>query len=403
MIYVGIDVAKDKHDCCILGTEGETLLDNLTITNNLSGFELLESKLKACEKDIEQIKLGLEATGHYSKNLLHFLLKKGFTVYMLNPLTVNLYRRGQTIRKTKTDRIDAKCIASYVRSDVNLRPYTLISYHILELKSLCRYRLSRINDVNKKKVELRRLITILFPELERLVSSVHGNAIYTLLEAFPDAAQIAKTNLTRLSNLLGTASHGRHGKDMAMRIREAARSSIGTISKATSMELQNTIRHIRAYNLEIAEIEEEINQIMTEVDSPIVSIPGLGGVMGAMILAEVGDFSNFRSADQLLAFAGLAPSTYQSGQYQGTHGRMEKRGSSYLRYAMHHASAAVCRFDPWFAAYFGKKRLEGKHYYVALSHVARKLINLMFIMAKHNEPYHSRTVPNSSKNSLDFQ
>ena len=175
---------------------------------------------------------------------------------------------------------------------------------------------------------------------------------------------------------------------MALEIRDAARNSIGSWMPAKSLELQHTIRLIRELDNEIAEIEETIQAIMDELNSPITTIPGLGFRMAAMILAEVGDFTRFDSPDKLLAYAGMSPSTYQSGQLKNCYPHMEKRGSRYLRYALYNATKYVCHWDPTFAAYLAKKRAEGKHYNVALSHAAKKLVRLIFAMGKSRTTYH---------------
>ena len=174
---------------------------------------------------------------------------------------------------------------------------------------------------------------------------------------------------------------------MAIAIRDAARNSIGSRMPAKSLELQHTIRLIRELDAEIAEIEGQIQSFMEELDSPITTIPGLGFRMAAMILAEVGDFSRFDSPDKLLAYAGMSPSTYQSGQFRNCYPHMDKRGSRYLRYALYNAAKYVCYWDPSFAAYLAKKRAEGKHYNVALSHAAKKLVRLIFALEKAQMPY----------------
>lgn len=197
--------------------------------------------------------------------------------------------------------------------------------------------------------------------------------------------------MTRLKSLLETVSNGRYKRDMALEIRHAARNSIGSWMPAKSLELQHTIRLIRELSTEIAEIEGQIQVIMDELDSPITTIPGLGFRMAAMILAEVGDFTRFDSPDKLLAYAGMSPSTYQSGQLKNCYPHMEKRGSRYLRYALYNATKYVCHWDPTFAAYLAKKRAEGKHYNVALSHATKKLVRLIFALEKSGMPYHLAT------------
>ena len=386
-VVVGIDVAKDKHDCFILNSEGDILEDVFAISNNMEGFMCLLSKIQSCTTAQDKIKVGLEATGHYSYNLLGFLLNNGLATYVLNPLQTNLYRKSLTLRKTKTDRVDARMIASMLLSDVGLKPYTDTAYHNEELKSLTRYRFDKVQDRAKLKSSVSRLVCILFPELEKLVPSLHMASIYALLEEFPGAKQIASANLTHLKNLLSTASKGHYGREKAIEIRDAARSSIGSQLSAKSLELQHTIRLIQELSREIDDIEAEIQKIMDDLQSPITTIPGVGLQMGAMILAEVGDFSNFDSPDKVLAYAGLSPSTYQSGQLKNCYPHMEKRGSRYLRYALFNAAKYVCIWDPAFAAYLAKKRSEGKHYFVAISHAAKKLVRLIFALERSGQPY----------------
>ncbi len=387
MICVGIDVSKDKHDCFILNSEGEILADVFTIPNTATGFESLFQTIKAYSHSSDKIKVGLEATGHYSYNILGFLLEKGLPTFVINPLHTNLYRKSLSLRKTKTDRVDARTIATMLLSDVELKSYTDIAYHNEELKSLTRYRFSKVQERAKLKTSVSRLVCILFPELEKLVPTLHMSSVYALLTEYPGAKQLAQANLTHLKTLLSDASKGRYGREKAVLFRDAARNSIGSCMPAKSLELRHTIQLIQVLDAEIGEIETEIDALMEQMQSPITSIPGIGARMGAMILAEVGDFSNFDSADKVLAYAGLSPSTYQSGQMKNGYAHMEKRGSRYLRYAIFNATKYVCRWDPTFAQYLAKKRAEGKHYYVAISHAAKKLVRLIFAMEKSGRQY----------------
>ena len=387
MFYVGIDVAKDKHDCCILGSDGEILFSPFTISNTLYGFDELYEKIGSLTDDFSQIKIGLEATGHYHLNLLRSLLDNGLPSFVINPLHTNLFRKGQSLRKTKTDKVDAASIAMMLLTDKTLKPYSETSYHNEELKSLTRYRFDKVQERSQLKVSVSRLVSVLFPELEKMVPTLHINSVYALLSEFPGASYIAGAHLTRLKHLLYEASKGHYGRDMAISIRDAATASIGTAMPSKSMELRHTIHLIEVISQEIDEIESAINTIMESIGSPITTIPGIKNRMGAMIIAEIGDFSRFDSADQILAYAGLSPSTYQSGQMTSSHSRMEKRGSRYLRYALFNATQYVCIWDPSFKAYLAKKRNEGKHYYVAISHACKKLVRLIYRMQITGESY----------------
>ena len=392
MIYVGIDIAKDKHDCFIVNSDGEILFDVFTIQNNMDGFEDLLFKIKSVEKNPDKVKVGLEATGHYSCNILGFLKNKGLSTIVINPLYTSLSRKSISLRKTKTDKVDARTIASMIMSDVSLKPYSDTLYHNEDLKSLTRYRFDKVAQRAKLKQSVSRLVNILFPELEKLVSTLHGKAVYELLSEFPSAQHIASANLKHLTNLLHTASKGRFQRASADEIREAARKSIGSYLPAKSLELKHTIKLIRELDCEITEIEAEIKKIMDVIDSPIISIPGIGQNLGAIIVAEVGDFSRFESPDKILAFAGCSPSTYQSGQLYSSHAKMEKRGSRYLRWALLNAAAYVCKWEPTFAAYLAKKRAEGKHYYVALSHAAKKLVRVLYHLETTGDTYHPTSI-----------
>ena len=387
MIYVGIDVAKDKHDCFITNSDGEVLFQVFTIQNNRKGFDDLFSRIQSTSSDVSNIKVGLEATGHYSYNLLGYLIDKGLPTYVINPLHTNLYRKSLSLRKTKTDKVDARTIAMMLMSDVNLKSYSDTSYHNEELKSLTRYRFDKIQERARLKQSVSRLVTILFPELEKLVPTLHIASVYALLSELPSAGKIASCHLTHLTKLLENASKGRYSREKAIEIREAARTSIGSNMPAKSLELRPTLRLIGELDSEITEIESEIKRIMDQISSPILTIPGIGYRMGAMILAEIGDFSRFDSPDKILAYAGVSPSTYQSGQLESSYSHMEKRGSRYLRFALINAAKYVCHWDETFGAYLQKKISEGKHYNVAITHATKKLVRLIYAMEKSGKPY----------------
>lgn len=389
MIYAGIDVAKDKHDCLIVDSDGVILFQSFTIPNNKQGFSELLTNLKACGSDSSKMKVGLEATGHYSDNLLEFLIANDLPTTVINPLHTNLYRKSLSLRKTKTDTVDAHSIVTMLRTE-SLKPYSQSSYHVRELKSLTRYRFSLVQDCARLKTSYARLCVILFPELEKLVPSLHMASVYALLSELPNAGAISQCHLTRLSNLLSSSSKGRYGKEKAVEIRNAAKDSIGSYSDVKSLELQQTIQMIRMMESQIKQVEVKINPIVDKLHSPILTIPGISYRMAAIIIAETENFSNFNSAEKVLAFAGLEPSVYQSGQLTSTHAKMVKRGSKYLRYALFNATKYVCHWDAGFGQYLAKKRAEGKAYNVAVSHAAKKLTRVIFHLVKTNQLFSSQ-------------
>ena len=391
MIYVGIDVAKDKHDCFAMNSDGEILIENLTLKNNYEGFDLLFNSTSNFNESFENIKVGLEATGHYSNNILNFLTSKGFNVFVINPLQTNLYRKGQSLRKTKTDKLDARFIATMLITD-NFKPYSNLSYHISELKSLVRHRFRLVEERSKFKVSLSRIITIVFPELEKIVWSISQNSVLYLLNELPSVKDISKCNLKHLTNLLEIYSKGKYSRDKALEIRELAKKSIGTCSHSLSFELKQVIQTILFLQSQIDDIDKELKALIEELNSPLMTIPGISYVTAAYILAEIGDINNFDSPAKLQAFAGLDPSTYQSGKFIANHASMVKRGSKYLRWALLTATRLVCMRDKYFNDYKNKKIAEGKHYFVALSHTSKKLIRVIYYLLKTNKSYQLQKV-----------
>ena len=296
------------------------------------------------------------------------MLSKELATFVLNPLQTSQFKKSLTLRKTKTDKVDAKTIAAILASNLDLTPYTHAAFQNEELKSLTRYRFEKVRQRAKLKQSLARLCNILFPELESAVSTLHLNCIYAMLLKYPSAKDIAKSRFDTFANLIESASNGRLDKLKAKEIRNLARKSVGVYISAKAMELKHTITLIQVLDSEIEEIEQQIQT--TFQDSPITTIPGISFKMAAMIQAEIGDFT----PDKILAFAGLSPTTYQSGNFVSSKAKMDKRGSRYLRYALFISAQYVSMWCPVFKDYYQKKRSEGKHYFVALSHVAKKLI-----------------------------
>ena len=391
MIYIGLDIAKDKHDCFAMNSDGEILIEKLTFQNNIYGFNSFFNSVSQFNESFENIKVGLEATGHYSNNILNFLTSKGFNVYVINPLQTNLYRKGQSLRKTKTDKLDARFIATMLITE-NLKPYSNLSYHISELKSLVRHRFRLIEERSKFKVSLSRLVTIIFPELEKIVWSISQNSMLYLLNELPSTKEISECNLKHLTFILEKYSNGKYNRDKAIEIRELARNSIGTSNHSLSFELKQVIQTVLFLQSQIDDIDKELKILVDELNSPIMSIPGVSYVTTAFILAEIGDINNFDSPAKLQAFAGLDPSTYQSGKFVATHSTMVKHGSKYLRWALLNATRLVCMRDKSFNEYKNKKLAEGKHYFVALSHTSKKLIRVIYYLLKTNKSYQLQKV-----------
>jgi transposase len=240
------------------------------------------------------------------------------------------------------------------------------------------------------KVSYDRLLSLVFPELEGFVSNTLGVTERKLLLDLPNTEAIAGCHLTRLSNLAETYSHGRHNKEWAINLRELAKNSIGSNSPAKALELRQTIRQITSLSEEIDLIDAEIKTLVIESGTPLMTVPGIGYTLAAIILAEIGDVTRFANPAKLQAFAGLEPTTYQSGQFTGDRNVMVKRGSTYLRWALLMAARIACRYDKTFGEYLERKTAEGKHYNSAMGHVAKKLIRVIFHLMSTGEIYQAR-------------
>lgn len=384
MLYIGIDIASRKHDCCILSEKGR-ILDQFTFANNQAGFQTVLDHICAIPSP-GNIKIGLEATGIYGVNLTDFLRRNGFDVTTINPLIAKMQTNSTTLRKTKTDKADALALARMLlRKDFPSDPD--ISYHNSELKSLSRARNSMVKNRSALKNKAHAALMVVFPEYETMFSNVFGAAALAVLEKYPSAADIANARVSSLEKLLSKASRGRLGTDRAVALKELAKNSVAIVSPARAFELREILCLIRAYNESICRIEKEMAVILKESGTTITSVPGIGTVLGAMILGEIGDINRFDKPGQLLAFAGLEPSISDSGQKNGASGRMVKRGSPYLRFALIQAAKYAANANPVFRTYLDKKLAEGKHFNVAISHAAKKLSRIIFYILKNNSIY----------------
>lgn len=387
MVFIGIDAAKDKHDCHILTSDGEVLCDNFTFQNSREGFDQLLRLIKQCTdgKD-DKIKAGLESTGHYSANLLAFLKAHGFEVAVLNPLSVNRLRAAGSLRRCKTDKNDSRYIAQILFT-WNSNPCRDSSYHIPRLKSLTRARFRLVKEIQPLKNRYRRLIHLLFPEFQDFFSSVYISAALNLMQAFPSAHDISACNILSLARVLSQNSHGRFKKAKAEDLKLLAKDSIGTYNPGDAFELKHTAQRIMFLESQKTEFEDEIASVMSEINSPITSVCGIGTILGATILAEIGDIRCFSNPAKLLAFAGAEPSTYQSGNYTATRTPMVKHGSRYLRNALFLAVKAARMHSPSFSSYIARKKAQGKHEYVALSHGMKKMTRIIFAVLSRNTPF----------------
>ena len=384
MIYVEIDIAKRTHYASVMNSDGEILAEPFPFTNDLAGFQKLLSCIGSFPK--EQLLIGMESTAHYAENLTCFLFSRDFQVCIINPIQTASLRKSN-IRKTKTDSVDTFLIIKAL-SLHDYRRFSKRDYDSLQLKNLCRFRQKLMKARTKVKIQLVSYVDLIFPELQYLFKSgIHTKSCYALLKTESNPDRIAKMHLTRLSNLLKKTSKGHYTKNHAIALKELASQSVGIKDDTLSLQILQSIEQIEMYTQQISKVEASICEIMDHMDSVIKTIPGIGNLNGAMIIGEIGDISRFEKPCQLLAYAGLDPSVYQSGKFTAARTRMSKRGSKLLRYALINAAWQLTLHNETFKAYYDLKVSQGRRHYNALGHVAHKLVRVIHKMMTDNRVF----------------
>lgn len=381
MFYVGIDIAKNTHWASIMSSDGEIISEPFSFSNDNLGFQKLISKFDSLEK--QKILIGLESTAHYGENLISYLFNLDFKIGIINPIqTANL--RRSNIRKTKNDKVDTFIIIKAL----SLNNYALVTsrdINNLKLKGLCRSRRNLVTMRSKAKIQLASFVDQIFPELNSFFKgNLHLNVSYQLLKEYSSPVEIQNLNLTKLTNILKNNSHGRYSKQHAIFLRELAKNSVGISNPSLSLQIKHAILQIELFNSQIEEVEKLYEQIVDELNTTITSIPGMSYNQAAIILGCIGDINRFNTSAQLLAYAGLDPSTIQSGNFTARSTRMSKRGSGMLRYALVYSAHNVVKNNVTFKNYYDLKRSQGKSHYCALGHVAHKLVRVIFKMLKDN-------------------
>lgn len=381
MIYVGIDIAKNTHWASAMNSDGEILLEPFSFQNNNEGFQKFISKLSSFDK--QKMLIGLESTAHYGENIISYLFNLDYKIGIINPIQTSNLRKSN-IRKTKNDKVDTFIIIK----SLTLNNYNLVStrdINNIKLKGLSRSRHNLIVMRSRSKIQLASFIDQLFPELNKFFKgNLHLNVSYQLLKEYSSPKDISSLHLTKLSNILHDNSHGRYNKEDAICLRELAKNSVGIDNPTLSLQIKQAILQIELYTEQIEEVEKLSKQILDEMDSKLLTIPGMSYNQATVIHGFIGDINRFNKSCQLLAYAGLDPSIYQSGNFEARSTRMSKRGNSLLRYNLVYAAHNLVLHNRTFKEYYDLKRSQGKTHYCALGHCAHKLVRVIFKMLKSN-------------------
>lgn len=392
MHYVGIDIAKRGHVVAVRGADGEPCGRAVGFGNDERGFSALLDRLAELGVDCGDCIVAMESTGHYWIALWEFLSERGWPVAVVNPVLTDAYRKMDSLRKTKTDKVDALVIAGFARFR-GLGP-TSVSPEVTDgVKQLTRYRAHLVKERTALKNRATACADRVFPELAEVVGGMKSATARALLRDFGTPGRIAETDIRTLEKAVRTASRGRFGRAKAEEVKAAAKRSVGATFAAESVafELKSLVDTVEYLDRQIDELEAEACREMDqEVRALLTSIPGIGDVSAATIAAEIGAPERFENPKKLVAYAGIDASASDSGDFESTENHMSKRGSSYLRYALMTAADRARVYDPYFGDYYDSMIARGKHHYVAVSGVARKLCGVILAVLREGRPYEPR-------------
>ena len=387
MFYVGIDIAKKNHEASIIDSNGKLLDKSISFSNSESGCNKLQTLLERFEANSSNAIIGMEATGHYWLSLYSHLLDLGFTVYVINPIQSDAFRK-MYIRQTKNDSKDSFVIAQIMRFG-EFSTTSLADEDIMALRQLSRYRFSLVDECSDWKRKCIALLDQVFPEYSKLFSDIFGVASKELLSKYPTPEDMMSIDANTLSELLSEASRGRFGISKASEIQKSASNTFGIsfARDAFAFQIKQIISQINFIEKQLQELEIEISTLLHKTNQVITTIIGIGDVLGAVIIGEIGDISRFESASQLVAYAGLDASVKQSGDFVGTQTKISKRSSPYLRRAIWLAATVAAFKDPALSLYYQSLKERGKHHLTAIGAVARNMCNIIFAVLTNNKPY----------------
>ena len=390
MYIVGIDIGKNHHEASIVSPEGKQIGRSLRFATTHKGADSLMSFIF---KNIgnSPCVFGMEATGHYWYPIYSFLKAKGYTIYVINPIQSDSLRK-MYIRQTKNDSIDSFLIAEVIRFG-QFGTTSMADENILAMRQLCRYRDSVISSRTEIKLRIGTIMEQIFPEYEKQFSSLWMSTSMGILEKYLTPENIENAPIDELFEIIKDKSHNRLTRAKAISIKEAAADTFGIkiAQDAFSFQLKQLIDRMNFLDKQIEALDCQILEYYEKFDCYLHTIPGIGIIGAATILAEIGDISRFKNSSSLIAFAGIDPTVRQSGEFNSTHNHMSKRGSPYLRHAIFLAATTCSFHNSPLNAYYKKKRDQGKHHLTATGAVARKLTSVIYAVLRDSKPYEPKS------------
>ena len=388
MIYAGIDIAKNEHVIGATDERGKDAAKPMSFANSTAGFDKCAAYLDGLAESKADLLVGMEATGHYWLPLFCRLQDEGYAVVVINPIRTDAMRRFKGSSRVKTDMIDCVLVAETLRCG-DFEPSRLGDEAMIELRQLTRLHQELTESVADLKRQVIVALDQVFPEYDSIFSNTFGESSKAFLRRCPTPEECLAVRADSIAKTLERVSHGKLGREKADEIKGVARSSCG-ISVATSafsFQIKLLIDQIDFIEGQIAEVEARIREGIEAVEPLILTIPGIGHVLGAQIVSEIGDVRRFHSAAAIVKYAGINPSISQSGKFSSDENHITKQGSPYLRRALYLAAMAQLKLKTPFYDYYAKKRADGKSHREALIAVSRKLVHVIYAVLSKQEPY----------------
>lgn len=394
--FVGIDVSKFKHTCCIIDGDGEIIKKSFDFSNSKEGFDSLIETFKSIDQSESLFQIVMEATGHYHECLFRYLVANNYLVQIKNPVVIARFKQSEYLDKAKTDNLDALLIAQYA-SKHPFSPSMLKSYNIERIRRISRAKYFLYQDKERTINHLHRYLDESFPELVPFlrkrgdIKRYQGRNFFDskttlwFVENFPSAKKFSNAR-SETAEKLRRMSKGAFSLIKFNELRNIAKNSIGVAYQETEEIIIQLVQELRNIQERNDRLDELLIPLIDETAPNLLTVPGIGYRLAGLLISEVGDASEFPSADKIIKFAGLDVRVYQSGTIE-KHGAIRKRGSPLLRYALFQAAEKARIHCPEIAEFYSKKKGEGKHPICALTHTARKILRIVWALLKTGQNY----------------
>ena len=383
MRFAGIDIGSEQHAVALVGEAGEVLQKPVSFGEEAAGYR----RLRALLGEPADCLVVIEATGHYWKNLVAWLVGEGFAIALLNPIRTRRFAEEE-LQRTKTDHVDALGIARFA-AQKRPKPMQFPDQATRELRQLVHLRQQAIQHLGDRVRNLHRAIDLTFPEFTRYVRGLDTELATAILSRYPSAALLAAVTVAKLAKLCFDGRR-RVGSTLARALIVAAKQTVGSLQTAPfELEVRYACQDIgemreRARRLE-AEIQRRINA--HDLGKLLTTIEGVSTLTAAAIIGETGDPARFPDPATFASYVGVVPRLHHSGKrrYSG-HGAIPL-GNARLRRALWMPVLVAIRVNPWLGAYYRRLREAGKRPKVAMIACMHKLLKAVYSVAKNRRPF----------------